>query len=195
MQLDDTKHKVYIYDLDAELSSCPSSPSSYSDTDESNHLPLPPSHDNGGSGRLVFLPDIERHLLRNRIPASVLASRDGELAGLDMQMVLYREPAALSVPEEQDSVRRAVAEARARARARALQRAAESDAEAKSGATTSNSSSASSSSKNGAAAIRSETTSPMPSSASSWRESQAAAAASSNGGGDDDDDPDAMDMD
>ncbi|KAI1488001.1 hypothetical protein F5X96DRAFT_110875 [Biscogniauxia mediterranea] len=192
MQLDDTKHKVYIYDLDAELSSCPSDAA-----DES--APLSLSHDS--AGRLVFLPDIERHLLRNRIPASVLAaaSRDGAGAGLDMQMVLYREPAALSVPEEQDSVRRAVAEARARARARALQRAAaesESDPEAKSDGTTTTSinSSSGSSSKNGA--IRSETTSPtMPSPASSWRESQAAAAATSNGGGDDDDDPDAMDMD
>lgn len=191
MQLDDTKHKVYIYDLDAELSSCPSSPS-YSDTEE-HHQQLPPRHDT--SGRLVFLPDIERHLLRNRIPPSVLANRDGELAGVDMQLVLYREPAALSVPEEQDSVRRAVAEARARARERALQRAAETEANSGSGsgsgASTTIDGSSNSGGSNGAA--RDGTTSPMPAAPSSWRDS----AATSNGGGDNDadDDPDAMDMD
>ncbi|KAI0126624.1 hypothetical protein BJ170DRAFT_413502 [Xylariales sp. AK1849] len=97
MQLDDpkqdsSKHKVYIYDLDAELS----------DSGESD------------DGKLVFLPDIEKHILQNRIPPSVLANKDGELAG--MQMVLYSEPTSLTVPEEQDSVRKAILEARARVR-------------------------------------------------------------------------------
>ena len=109
MHLDDTKHKVYIYDLDDELSS--SSSDNESDPNEHN-----------SSGRLVFLPDIERHLRQNRIPPAVLANRDGELAGHcaeDMQLVLYREaPAALSVPEELDGVRRAVLEARRRLRER-----------------------------------------------------------------------------
>lgn len=101
MQLDsdDSKHKVYIYDLDAELS----------DSGESD------------DGRLVFLPDIEKHLLQNRIPAAVLANKEGELAGMniqDMQMVLYSEPTSLSVSQEHDSVRKAVLEARARLRRR-----------------------------------------------------------------------------
>ena len=107
MQLDDTKHKVYIYDLDAELSS--------SDTESESP--------DDAHARLVFLPDIERHLRAHRIPPSVLANRDGELAGHcaeDMQLVLYREPAALSVPEERDGVRRAVIEARRRLRERQL---------------------------------------------------------------------------
>ncbi|RYP07822.1 hypothetical protein DL764_002277 [Monosporascus ibericus] len=95
MQLDDTKHKVYIYDLDDELSS--------SDGDESSD-----------EARLVFLPDIEKHLLQKRIPPSVLANPEGELAG--MQLVLYREPTSLTVPEERDSVRRAIVEARQRLR-------------------------------------------------------------------------------
>lgn len=94
MQLDDSKHKVYIYDLDAELSDGESS------SDE---------------GKLVFLPDIAKHLRQqSRIPPRVLANNDGELAG--MQLVLYSEPKSLTVPEAQDSVRKAIVEARARLR-------------------------------------------------------------------------------
>lgn len=96
MQIDDTKHKVYIYDLDAELSDSESS----------------------DDGRLVFLPDIRKHLRETRIPPSVLANRDGELAGNNLQMVLYNVPSSLSVPEGQDSVRKAILESRARARAK-----------------------------------------------------------------------------
>ncbi|KAI2616019.1 hypothetical protein GGR54DRAFT_246530 [Hypoxylon sp. NC1633] len=94
MQLDNTKHKVYIYNLDDELS----------DSGESDD----------GNGRLVLLPDIEKHLMQNRIPPSVLANKDGEIAG--MQMVLYSEPTSLTVPKEQDSVRKAIIEARQRVR-------------------------------------------------------------------------------
>lgn len=94
MQLDESKHKVYIYDLDAELSDGESS------SDE---------------GKLVFLPDIAKHLRQqSRIPPRVLANNDGELAG--MQLVLYSEPKSLTVPEAQDSVRKAIVEARARLR-------------------------------------------------------------------------------
>ncbi|EHK97391.1 hypothetical protein GLAREA_08061 [Glarea lozoyensis ATCC 20868] len=99
MQLDDSKHKVYIYDLDAELS----------DSGESD------------DGKLVFLPDIEKHLRESRIPSSLLASGDGDLAG-NSQLVLYRVPSSLTVPEEQDSVRKAIIETRARARAKQEQK-------------------------------------------------------------------------
>jgi hypothetical protein len=95
MHLDDTKHKVYIYDLDAELSD--------SESDD---------------GKLVFLPDIQKHLRESRIPPSILANSEGELAGNTQQLVLYNVPSSLSVPEEQDSVRRAIIETRARVRAR-----------------------------------------------------------------------------
>ncbi|PSS08736.1 hypothetical protein M430DRAFT_81561, partial [Amorphotheca resinae ATCC 22711] len=95
MQLDDTKHKVYIHDLDAELSDSESS-------DE---------------GKLVFLPDIEKHLRESRIPPSILANKEGELAG-NNQLVLYNVPSSLTVPKEQDSVRKAIIEARARLRAK-----------------------------------------------------------------------------
>jgi hypothetical protein len=112
MQIDETKHKVYIYDIDAELSSADeNSESEYS-------LPGSPT---SSRGRLIFLPDIEKHLSRTRIPPAVFANSDGELAGHninDMQMVLYSdsEPSSLTVPREQDSVRKAILEARARLR-------------------------------------------------------------------------------
>ncbi|KAF4955707.1 hypothetical protein FSARC_11768 [Fusarium sarcochroum] len=93
MQLDDSKHKVYIYDIDDELSSD-------SETDD--------------PGKLVFLPDIEKHLRLNRIPPSMLANSDGELAG--MQVVLYSDPKSLTVPEDKDSVRKAIIESRRRTR-------------------------------------------------------------------------------
>lgn len=92
MRLDDSKYKVYIYNIDDELS----------------------SESEPEDGKLVFLPDIQKHLKTNRIPPSVLANADGELAG--MQLVLYSEPSSLTVPEEQDSVRKAILEARARHR-------------------------------------------------------------------------------
>ncbi|KAI1262829.1 hypothetical protein F5Y18DRAFT_145221 [Xylariaceae sp. FL1019] len=113
MRLDDTKHKVYIYDIDAELSS--------TDGENSESESSLPGSPTSGKGRLVFLPDIEKHLRRTRIPAAVFANPDGELAGHslnDMQMVLYRdsEPSSLTVAPENDSVRKAILEARARAR-------------------------------------------------------------------------------
>ncbi|KFH45468.1 hypothetical protein ACRE_036950 [Hapsidospora chrysogenum ATCC 11550] len=95
MHLDDSKYKVYIYNLDDELSS---------DDDTAS----------ADDGRLVFLPDIEKHLRANRIPPHVLTNGEGELAG--MQMVLYSDPKSLTVPEEKDSVRRIIIEARNRAR-------------------------------------------------------------------------------
>ena len=99
MQLDDSKHKVYIYDLDAELSDSESS----------------------DDGRLVFLPDIQKHLRETRIPPSVLANSEGELAGLNNQLVLYNVPRSLTVPAEQDSMRKAIIETRARARVKQKQ--------------------------------------------------------------------------
>jgi hypothetical protein len=95
MRLDDTPNKVYIYNLDDELSE--------SDSEE---------------GKIVFLPDIEKRLLDMRIPPSILANKDGELAGKNMrnELVLYNVPTSLTVPEERDSVRKAIIETRARAR-------------------------------------------------------------------------------
>lgn len=109
MQLDNTKHKVYIYDLDAELSSA----------DESSEHGSRPGSPTSGHDRIIFLSDVDKHLRRPRIPPVVLANSEGKLAGHDindMQIVLYSEPTSLTVPQEHDSVRKAILEARARAR-------------------------------------------------------------------------------
>lgn len=100
MQLDDTRHKVYIYNIDDELS----------DSEASD------------DGRLAFLPDIEKHLRANRIPPYILANDAGNLAGMNNQLVLYNLPSSLTIPEEDDSVRRIIEETKARARARQLER-------------------------------------------------------------------------
>ncbi len=97
MQLDDSKYKVYIYNLDDELSS--------SDNESDS-----------AEGKLVFLPDIEKHLRNSRIPAHLLDPRPDPSEWAGKELVLYREPSSISVPEEQDSVRKAILEARARAR-------------------------------------------------------------------------------
>ncbi len=97
MQLDNTANKVYIYNIDDELSDSDSS------SDES---------------KLIFLPEIERRLRNTRLPPTILANDEGELAGrnLNTDLVLYNVPSSLSVPEDRDSVRKAIIETRARAR-------------------------------------------------------------------------------
>ena len=97
MQLDDSKYKVYIYNMEDELSS------------ESEAEP--------DDGKLVFLPDIEKHLRTNRVLPSYMLNKGPDPADLaQMQLVLYNIPSSISVPEEQDSVRKAIIEARARMR-------------------------------------------------------------------------------
>lgn len=91
MQVEDTKDKVYIYDLDEELAEL--------ESDEENP---------------IFLPDIEKHL--HKIPKHVLVSNGKELERTaNNQLVLYSVPASLSVPQDKDSVRKAIIEARHRA--------------------------------------------------------------------------------
>lgn len=91
MQLEDTKDKLYIYDLDKELAEL--------ESDEENP---------------IFIPDIEKHLIK--IPKHVLMSTGRELERTaDNQLVLYGVPTSLSVPEDKDSVRKAIIEARQRA--------------------------------------------------------------------------------
>ena len=90
MQVEDTPHRVYIHDLAAELS----------DTDSDSENP-------------IFLSDIEKHL--SKIPRHVLLGPPPKPTEHN-QMVLYNVPASLSVPEEQDNVRKAIVEARQRIR-------------------------------------------------------------------------------
>ncbi|OAX79354.1 hypothetical protein ACJ72_06327 [Emergomyces africanus] len=86
MQIDETKHRVYIHDLDSELAEI--------EAQENN---------------TAFLRDIEKRVM----PSSA-----------NNALVLYRLPSSLSVPEPQDSVRRAIIEARERARKNAAAAAA-----------------------------------------------------------------------
>ncbi|CAF9943104.1 MAG: hypothetical protein ALECFALPRED_010606 [Alectoria fallacina] len=97
MQLDDTKDKVYIHNLDDELADIESE-----------------------EEKLVFLPDIEKKLgMMGKIPKSVLLGEGHPSTG--NEMVLYSVPSSLSVPEEQDKVRKAIIESRARAREKQMQ--------------------------------------------------------------------------
>ncbi|KAL7266354.1 hypothetical protein RUND412_011102 [Rhizina undulata] len=91
---------LYIPSLDDELSS----------EDETD---APTS-----SGKLIFIPDIERKL--TRLPYSLLKSTSyGESGTSSRDLILYTVPASLSVGSEEDSVRRAIIEARERIRRKA----------------------------------------------------------------------------
>ncbi|KAJ5088143.1 hypothetical protein N7456_011759 [Penicillium angulare] len=87
MLLDDTKHTTYIYNLDQELAE-PESP----------------------GDALVLLPLAAKMI---SVPNAVLSSNSTQ----GKELVLYTEPASLTLPKEQDSVRKAIIESRARARA------------------------------------------------------------------------------
>ncbi|KZF26054.1 hypothetical protein L228DRAFT_279302 [Xylona heveae TC161] len=95
MQLDDTKDRIYIHNLDEELAEV--------DSDDD---------------KVIFLPDIERRL--TKIPKSVLRSQNPPPIG-NNELVLYSVPESLSVPAEHDSVRRAIIEARQRIREKQVQ--------------------------------------------------------------------------
>jgi hypothetical protein len=112
MAIDSTASKVYISNIDDELASYPSSDS---DSDDK---------------KLVFLPDIERRL--TKIPRSVLLARPNDTQNdlqetermQNSQLAIYNEaPASLTVPLENDNVRKAILESRARARAEARREA------------------------------------------------------------------------
>ncbi|KAF1932308.1 uncharacterized protein M421DRAFT_1953 [Didymella exigua CBS 183.55] len=90
MLVEDTPHRVYIHDLAAELS----------DTDSDSDRP-------------VFLSDIEKHL--SKMPRHVLLPRPPAPTEHN-QMVLYNVPASLTLPADQDSVRKAIVDARQRIR-------------------------------------------------------------------------------
>ncbi|ORY00230.1 hypothetical protein BCR34DRAFT_494734 [Clohesyomyces aquaticus] len=90
MEVEETRHRVYIHDLAAELSDI--------ESDEENP---------------IFLSDIEKHLAK--IPKHILMGPEPKPTR-DNALVLYNVPSSLTVPEEQDNVRKAIVEARARLR-------------------------------------------------------------------------------
>lgn len=90
MEVEDTKDRIYIRDLDEELA----------------------EEANDDEERIVFIPDIDRRL--NNLPKRLLAGdRSPDTTG--NELVLYNVPSSLSVPQNQDSVRKAILESRARA--------------------------------------------------------------------------------
>lgn len=101
MLLDDTKSTIFIHDIDRELAE--------SDTQEDTISILP-----GVAGTLLSIPNT---LITDTKPQS-------------HELVLYQEPKSLSVPEEQDNVRRAIAETRARARQARLDHSATTESSA-----------------------------------------------------------------
>ena len=96
MQVDDTRDRVYIRNLDDELEDIESE-----------------------EEKLIFLPDIEKKL--GEIPKSVLLGQSQASTG--SEIVLYGVPTSLSVPEEQDKVRKAIIESRARVREKQIHNA------------------------------------------------------------------------
>jgi len=92
MNVDDTRHRVYVQNLDAELAEIEAN-----EPDE----------------RLIFLPDIEKHF--SRIPEHIL-SNPQDATRQQQELVLYSVPKSLTLDESQDSVRKAILEARQRAR-------------------------------------------------------------------------------
>lgn len=92
MNVDDTRHRVYVQNLDAELAEIEA---------------------NEPEERLIFLPDIEKHF--SRIPEHILSNPQDE-AQQQQELVLYSVPKSLTLDESQDSVRKAILEARQRAR-------------------------------------------------------------------------------
>ncbi|KAK3630066.1 hypothetical protein LTR56_002649 [Elasticomyces elasticus] len=101
MQVDDTAHRVYIHDLDAELAE--------DDSPISEHPPL------------VFLPDIEARL--SKLPRQVLLNRGDSEENGGQELVLYSTPKSLTVDEGHDVVRKAIIEARQRAQEKSVEEA------------------------------------------------------------------------
>ena len=89
MQVEDTKDKVYIFDLNKE----------FSDVESGEDTP-------------VFIPDIEKHIMK--LPKSVLIGDDIKAAA-NKQMILYRPPTSFTVQADKDSVRKMIIENRRRA--------------------------------------------------------------------------------
>ena len=67
---------------------------------------------------VVFLPDIERKL--NRIPYQLMSRRPKDLS-TSTELVLYSVPSSISVPEQNDVVRRAIIESRQRLREKSVE--------------------------------------------------------------------------
>jgi hypothetical protein len=89
MPVDETKDRIVIHDLDAEIAEIEAT-----------------------EPKTLFLPDIDKKV--SAIPRKLLQDQRGNTN--NTQMVLYGVPSSISVPKEADAVRKAIIAARARAR-------------------------------------------------------------------------------
>ncbi|KIW23163.1 uncharacterized protein PV07_11383 [Cladophialophora immunda] len=103
MTVDDTPHRIIIHDLESEIAQI--------EAEEAAH------------NATIFLPDIDKKV--SSVPQKLLQlrnlDRQAQPAGLPPEnlntaLVLYRDPSSISVPEEEDVVRKTIIEARRRAR-------------------------------------------------------------------------------
>ena len=106
-------HKIYIPSLAAELASIEAYEPSCSSSSSSSSSQNPPSpHQSQPADPHTFY--IPSHF--SKIPSHVL--RPNLTPRPQNQLVLYKEPSSISVPEAEDAVRKAIVEARRRARER-----------------------------------------------------------------------------
>lgn len=92
MEVEDTKDRVFIQDLDAELAEI-----------ESDEEPR------------IFIPEIDKHL--NKLPQALLRGHDPRSQLNDKQLILYHSvPQSVSLTQDEDNVRKAIIESRNRAR-------------------------------------------------------------------------------
>ena len=101
MPVDETKDRIYIHDLESELA----------DID-------------GEESGVAFLPEIEKKLAA--LPTGVIGESSYNRG---REMVLYQVPSSISVPQEQDHVRKAIIAARARARNKQISEAGSAPAQ------------------------------------------------------------------
>ncbi|POS84961.1 hypothetical protein EPUL_002960, partial [Erysiphe pulchra] len=91
MQIEDTKNKVFIHDLEAEILEVQSE-----------------------EAKLIIHPEIEKHLRDIRFTPQFIAPTS--TSHEDKQLILYNEPGSITIPEELDSVKRIIVETRCRIR-------------------------------------------------------------------------------
>jgi hypothetical protein len=94
MPIDETKDRIVIHDLAAEIAEI-----------------------EAAEPTTIFLPDIDRKV--SAIPQTLLQNQSGNTN--NTQIVLYEVPSSISVPKEADAVRKAIIAARARAREKQAQ--------------------------------------------------------------------------
>ena len=119
MPVDDNPHRIFISDLDAAIAEIEAEERAAKEKQQEQAFFLPDDVDK----EMSSVPD---HVLKNS------ANGNGNLGPPSSQaLVLYKDPLSLSIPEEDDAVRKAVHEARQRIRERNSAHPTESEADVK----------------------------------------------------------------